>query len=66
MNCEEGRPLLEEYFDGELAGEAAARVAAHLSGCASCAALYESLGREQEFYTGAEPEAATARTYGRA
>jgi len=62
MNCEEGRPLLEEYFDGELAGAAAARVAAHLSACASCAALYESLGREQEFYLSAEPEAATAAT----
>ncbi|HEX7177068.1 MAG TPA: zf-HC2 domain-containing protein [Pyrinomonadaceae bacterium] len=60
MNCEESRPLLEEYFDGELAGAAAARVAAHLASCGSCAALYESLGREQEFYRVAEPEAATA------
>jgi hypothetical protein len=62
MNCEEGRPLLEEYFDGELAAAEAARVAAHLSACAPCAALYESLGREQEFYLRAEPQAATPAT----
>jgi Putative zinc-finger len=58
MNCEEARTLLEEYFDGELEARRAARVAAHVEACESCAADYELLTREQEFYLSAAPSAA--------
>jgi Putative zinc-finger len=50
MKCEERQPLIEQYFDGELAEPAAGLVAGHLAICASCARAYRRLEREQDFY----------------
>lgn len=49
MTCEEIRPLLSAYLDGELAPELVARVRAHLASCRDCRGMaddYLSLGRE--------------------
>jgi predicted anti-sigma-YlaC factor YlaD len=43
MNCEECQLLLSEYLDGELPGEEAAPLAAHLKSCAPCAAARDDL-----------------------
>jgi hypothetical protein len=50
MRCEDCLPLIEEYFDGEVEGAAAARMDAHLSACATCAAALNALSFEQEIY----------------
>jgi hypothetical protein len=50
MRCEDCLPLIEEYFDGEVEGAAAARMDAHLSACATCAAALDALSFEQEIY----------------
>jgi hypothetical protein len=50
MRCEERQPLIEQYFDGELAEPAAGLVAGHVAICASCARTYRRLEREQDFY----------------
>jgi hypothetical protein len=50
MRCEDCLPLIEEYFDGEVKGQAAASVRAHLSTCADCAAALDALSFEQEIY----------------
>src|SRR5215510_4191850 len=50
MRCEECQPLVERYFDGELGEPATSLVAGHLAICASCAAAYRRLEREQDFY----------------
>jgi hypothetical protein len=50
MRCEDCRAVIEEYFDGELAAETAALVAAHLPACAACAAAIEALEAEQSIY----------------
>jgi hypothetical protein len=43
MRCDEVRPLISVGLDGELAGDLAARVRAHLEGCPGCAAEREAL-----------------------
>src|SRR5215210_6914287 len=50
MRCEECLPLVEEYFDGEVEETTAARMGAHLSACADCAAALDALSFEQEIY----------------
>ncbi|HEX8686984.1 MAG TPA: zf-HC2 domain-containing protein, partial [Pyrinomonadaceae bacterium] len=50
MRCEDCLPLIEEYFDGEVEETAAARMGAHLSSCATCAAALDALSFEQEIY----------------
>jgi len=49
VDCEEIRPLLSAYWDGELDPVQAEIVAAHIAVCAQCAAIvaeYRSLGRQ--------------------
>lgn len=50
MRCEDCLPLIEEYFDGEVTGQAAAPVRAHLATCETCAAALDALSFEQEIY----------------
>lgn len=50
MRCEDCLPLIEEYFDGEVTGQTAAAVRAHLATCADCAAALDALSFEQEIY----------------
>lgn len=50
MRCEDCLPLIEEYFDGEVTGQTAASVRAHLSTCADCSAALDALSFEQEIY----------------
>jgi putative zinc finger protein len=50
MRCEDCLPLIEEYFDGEVTGQTATAVSAHLSTCATCAAALDALSFEQEIY----------------
>src|ERR1044072_1413879 len=50
MRCEDCLPLIEEYFDGEVTGQTAATVRAHLSACADCASALDALSFEQEVY----------------
>jgi hypothetical protein len=50
MRCEDCLPLVEEYFDGEVEETTAARMGAHLSACATCAAALDALSFEQEIY----------------
>ena len=49
MKCQEVSTVLEEYFDGELDEQHSRALAAHLGMCATCAASYGELEREQEF-----------------
>ncbi len=50
MNCREVTSVLEEYFDGELDEHQRRQTAAHLVACATCAAAYAGLQREQELF----------------
>ncbi|MFL6255784.1 MAG: zf-HC2 domain-containing protein [Pyrinomonadaceae bacterium] len=50
MRCEDCLPLIEEYFDGEVTGQTATSVRAHLAACADCAAALDALSFEQEIY----------------
>src|SRR5215213_8247492 len=50
MRCEDCLPLIEEYFDGEAAGQTAGAVSAHLAACADCSAALDALSFEQELY----------------
>ncbi|HYP27753.1 MAG TPA: zf-HC2 domain-containing protein [Blastocatellia bacterium] len=50
MECEDYLTSIEEYFDGELDAQAAARVRAHTESCAGCASYYEELKAEQAAY----------------
>jgi hypothetical protein len=50
MRCDDCLPLIEEYFDGEVEGPAAATMGAHLAACATCAAALDALSFEQEIY----------------
>ena len=43
MTCDQCRPLLDAYVDGELDVRAALEVEAHLSSCAACAARHATL-----------------------
>ena len=45
MDCRKAQEMLSAYHDGELPEAEGARVAAHLKGCAGCAALLESMAR---------------------
>jgi hypothetical protein len=64
MRCEETRPLLEEYLDGELAPVERDAVAAHVERCAECATESAALEREHAIYAtydrGFEPDANAA------
>lgn len=60
MRCDENLALVEDYFDGELDGRTAQQVAQHLSACASCAAAYQKLEREQGLYLTYECDAQPA------
>jgi len=42
--------LIEEYFDGEVRGQAGERIGAHLSACTDCSAALDALSFEQEVY----------------
>jgi hypothetical protein len=50
MKCEGCQSMLEDYFDGELAGKQSAEVRTHLAGCAACAAELAGLQQEHELY----------------
>src|SRR5215207_266154 len=50
MRCEDCLPLIEEYFDGEVTGQAAGQLGAHLSACTDCSAALDALSFEQEVY----------------
>lgn len=50
MKCQEVANVLAAYFDGELAERQSRQTAAHLAACASCAAEYAELQREQELF----------------
>ena len=50
MRCDDCLPLIEEYFDGEVEETTSARMGAHLSACATCAAALDALSFEQEIY----------------
>jgi anti-sigma factor RsiW len=43
MNCQEAKPGLSPYLDGELPRNDAAGIASHLSGCGECRRLFEEL-----------------------
>jgi hypothetical protein len=51
MRCEDCLPLLEEYFDGEVTGQAGEQLGAHLATCTDCSAALDALSFEQEMYT---------------
>lgn len=59
MTCDRVRSRLEEYFDGELAGQDLATVEAHVAGCEECSAELESLESESALFArydrGVEP-----------
>jgi hypothetical protein len=50
MKCEDCVPLLDLFFDGELARREADAVAAHLGGCAPCSAEYQARSDEEALY----------------
>lgn len=50
MRCEDCLPLVEEFFDGEVNGQTAEQMSAHLSTCADCSAALDALSFEQEVY----------------
>src|SRR3982751_3309026 len=60
MRCEEYLRLAEDYFDGELDGQTTKLVGQHFGVCASCAAAYRKLEREQELYLSYECDARPA------
>jgi hypothetical protein len=63
MKCEECLPLVEEYADGELDGQANDLVARHLDDCAPCRSAYRKALREQELYLRYECDAQAAPTF---
>lgn len=50
MKCEVCLERLEEYLDGELAGNDREQVAAHLIACGECSTEFDLLGEEQELF----------------
>ena len=50
MRCVDCLPLIEEYFDGEVAERTAEQMSAHLSTCADCSAALDALSFEQEVF----------------
>lgn len=57
MRCDECLLLLDEYVCGELEGQAAFGVPAHLTACETCAGERASLAREQRLYARCEVSA---------
>src|SRR4051812_32105784 len=47
LHCDEALDLLEPFLDGDLSPAESARLQAHLSGCAACAAELALAGRVQ-------------------
>lgn len=45
MDCREIKKLMSEYIDGELRGDTASEVRAHIAACGGCRETYESLTR---------------------
>src|SRR5882724_7741714 len=50
MKHEKCLPMIEGYVEGDLDGQTAERVAAHINICATCVDLYEQLLEERECY----------------
>lgn len=50
MNCEIYRDAIEDFLEGELDRQTAARLNAHFYACADCATRLELLKREKEIY----------------
>lgn len=50
MNCERYSNLIDDWVEGELDGQTAAPVEAHVFGCSRCRAQAEILRREREIY----------------
>jgi hypothetical protein len=63
MRCEDVRPLVEDYFDGELDEQTNDLMAQHVGLCAACASLYQKLEGEQELYLRYECEAQPAPAF---
>src|SRR6185312_10055342 len=43
MDCKESRDMMSAYVDNELDASDAIRVAAHIAGCADCAAVHDGM-----------------------
>jgi hypothetical protein len=52
MNCEDARLHIEDYHDGELPGELAGQIAAHVQDCRDCGRELEMLRAEDRLYRG--------------
>jgi len=52
MKCEDVKLLIEDYHDGELPGDLAAQVAAHVHDCRECGRELELLRAEDRLYRG--------------
>jgi hypothetical protein len=50
MKCEQCRAQIEDYFDGELDPSMSRKLDAHISNCASCAALAAQIKQEHELF----------------
>jgi hypothetical protein len=61
MRCEECRPHVEDYFDGELDEQTVALVTGHLRVCEGCATLYRKLEDEHDLYLRYECESLEPR-----
>ena len=65
LSCSHTQDLLSARIDGELAGEEARRVDAHLASCAECRALADGLTAVDRFLTSEPPLPADPRLTGR-
>ncbi len=50
MNCKECLQFIDDFVEGELDGQNAGQINAHIFGCSECAAQFEMLNREKYFY----------------
>jgi putative zinc finger protein len=50
MKCEQCKPMLDQFDDGELSQAVARDVSAHLAACSACDRHYQALRREQKLY----------------
>ncbi len=55
MKCEEVKPYLAAYLDGELPPETKKQVERHLAGCAECSAELEEMRRIRNLLSQIEP-----------